>query len=78
MLCTLCTCCVALIRVSLPTHTLFAFSEYDRGMSLGDMADRGDIDSEGSDSDDSNEVRLSLPPSLSLSVSVSVCLFILC
>ena len=43
-----------------------ASSEYDRGMSLGDMADRGDIDSEGSDSDDSNEVL----------TSISVCLFI--
>jgi hypothetical protein len=66
----LCTYCVALMSASLFTH--YAFSEYDRGMSLGDMADRGDIDSEGSDSDDSNEVRLSLPAS----VSVSVCLFI--
>lgn len=42
------------------SHTHCACIEFDRGMSLGDVADRGDIDSEGSDSDDSNEVRSSL------------------
>jgi hypothetical protein len=59
-----------------PTPSLFAFSEYNRGISLGDMADRGDIDSEGSDSDDSNEVRLSLPlpPCLCLCLSFHIIL----
>jgi hypothetical protein len=36
---------------------------YDRGMTLGDIADRGDIDSEGSDSDESNEVIVILTSS---------------